>query len=199
MRILTVRKAFLVLMLVLISGCSPVQELINERPPATVKADSSRDVRARVDLALSEDSLVLAQQVLMEALRHGDTDRHLADLCSEVEAHLLAEALAAEEEEDFAKAGELYNRALNLYLALPLADAPVAMSRENLSAKLTKCADALMKRGLIAYRAGDLLSAVQTWKKIEIFLPDHNPSLLAIETAEQQIATLQKLAPVQAN
>lgn len=69
----------------------------------------------------------------------------------------------------------------------------VRLSRKELESKIEICAEKLMSKGLTAYRAGDLGSAIEVWKKIIAFHPQHQACNNAIKTAEMQRATLKKL------
>jgi acetyl-CoA carboxylase carboxyltransferase component len=52
-----------------------------------------------------------------------------------------------------------------------------------------------MNSGLAVYRAGDLEDAINIWKRIREFLPEHTASKVAISTAEKQLKNLEKLVP----
>ena len=200
MRVLILSQAILLLSCLLINGCSPLKERVDAKGvPVSVKSDPVAETRTRVESALRKDQPYKAKAELLKGRQEGITESSLQDQFVAVEAYLLNKAGTAEETQSFDRAGELYRMAMDVYPETTEVAAALALSRDEINAKLSLCADELMKRGLMSYRDGNLLAAVQTWKQISVFMPDHSPSAVAIETAEQQIANLEKLTPLQNN
>ena len=200
MRILIWGPSLLLFGCVLINGCVPLKPQDSQPSESvSVKPDPVMQIRARVESALSNDKPLTAQAELLKARQKGVAESSLQDVFVTVQAYLLKKAGTAEETQSFDRAGELYRAAMDVYPKTAEVAALLAVSGDEINAKLLICADELMKRGLMSYREGNLLAAVQDWKKIALFMPDHSPSMVAIETAEQQIANLEKLTPAQEN
>lgn len=194
-----VRTGLLLLMLIG-GGCSPVppsprQAAVPElAAPAQAPAESAdRRVRLQVEKFLAADELELAFKAVHEAKGAKIAETLLAELSVEVGNRLLSKAEQAGRTNHFELAGRLYRMALKVLPENPALQSDLALSRAEINGRLLQCADALMKKGLMAYRAGKLVAAVDTWKKIGQFYPDHPPSEVAIVTAEQQLKNLERL------
>lgn len=92
-----------------------------------------------------------------------------------------------------AHAGKLYRSALDNYPDSPATARKILLPPGSLHQNIEQCADVLMQQGLMHYRSGHLDDALHTWTKIGSFLPDHQPSLIAIETTRTQLQTLRQL------
>ena len=177
----------------LLSGCSSV----SNAPGSGKKVDGSKatqDVRKTIERRLAEGSLTKAHVALSEALREEATETSLADVYTEVENSLLRNAQRFGDEGRFDKAAKFYRMAMDTYPKSPQLRSSLVMTREDVEKKIDECADELMKSGLMAYRAGELVEAVSIWEKIALFSPDHSPSKVAIKTAKEQIKTLERLS-----
>ncbi len=198
MRVVTCFHYALLLLLLAISGCSstqldPLGKMATKiaRPAET----PAQQARQKIERFLAEGNLVQAQTEIL-ASRHKEVDEiSLADLHTEVGNQLLHKAEQTISASQFNKAGRLYRLALDIYPKDAQLQSTLILSRVEISARLEQCADELMKSGLMAYRAGELVTAVGIWKKIDPFYPNHSPSEIAITTAEQQLKNLEKLSP----
>jgi hypothetical protein len=147
--------------------------------------------RLRIERSLSENRLEEAQKQIIETRRQNITETSLADLYSEVITRLY---VLAEEQKTSGypeKAGRVLFLAKEIY---PSEDQTIELSLADIEKNIQDCADNLMKKGLIAYRAGELGRAITIWSGIESFLPNHTPSRIAQDTARQQLKSLQELS-----
>lgn len=200
MRILILLRIGLLLLILAISGCSSIDLGSLDSLPR-LKQEPSRSpeqtVRLQVERALNENRLIQAQLELHSAFQQGIGKNGLSDLAAKVSRQLLQVAEEATAAGDFETAGGHYRQVLEIYPVKTQQDTALPFSATEVNIKLEECADELMKHGLIAYRAGELVAAVDTWRRISSFHPDHGPSRVAISTAEQQLKALEKLAPGQ--
>ena len=194
MRLLTFASLGCLISTLLLSGCA----LVKHAPGPVVGAEKQTP-RQIIEQSLAEDSPEKAHAALRDALRGGATENSLAEVYTKVENRLLGEAGRAEGGSHFGAAGRFYRMALDLYPKSPQIRSTLVMTEEALQVKIDECADALMKRGLVAYRAGKLPEAVVLWEKITLFSPEYSPSKVAIQTAKQQIENLERLSPAKAN
>ena len=74
-------------------------------------------------------------------------------------------------------------------------DNPPDFSRADLKAAMDKASAALMEKGLVEYRQGNLEAAVAAWKSILAYDPSHAEAAKSIRTASTQIENLKKLPP----
>lgn len=199
MRII-VSNLFLLLMATVVGGCVPA---IQEEPslksavPVLAGTDQSavQKTRQRIEGLVNREAFAQAHRELLDARRQGLTETTLSEVYVKVESRLLQEARRAEIKNHFAQAGRFYRMALTAYPKQPGIQSGLQMSAAEIAAQIERCADELMKNGLVAYRGGELVAAVAIWKKVIEFHPEHSPSLVAIATAEQQLESLSKIAP----
>lgn len=200
MRVVTFINVLLLLMAIAIGGCAPVvhQEHSRDKEPTvlipSVKSPTL-DTRQNVESFLAQGNIVQAHRELLEARRRGAPETSSAETFIKVENLLLQEAEQAKREDRFDHAGRFYSMVLNAYPKQPEIQSGLIMSRDEIAAQVERCADELMKSGLIAYREGKLVDAIKIWQKINEFHPEYTPSQVAIATAEQQIENLEKIAP----
>lgn len=96
------------------------------------------------------------------------------------------------------EAGRRYAAAL-AHAGHPAARAkPPSFTKADLKAASDRAAAALMEKGLVEYRKGDLEAAVEQWRAILSFDPGHAEAVKSIQTATTQIENLKKLPPASA-
>ena len=69
----------------------------------------------------------------------------------------------------------------------------INLSEKKIEEHIEACSQELMEQGLVAYRSGQLEVAIDKWKKIILFVPNHSVALKAIETTETQLSNLKSL------
>lgn len=67
------------------------------------------------------------------------------------------------------------------------------ITREQLSGKVTFCAEQLLVQGMSAYREGRLEEAIATWERILVFSPGHEAALKSLRTSRIQLSNLRLL------
>jgi tetratricopeptide (TPR) repeat protein len=198
-------RAFLLIpaLLLAVSACGSLRMPAFLSPaPDTVPAPTAAPTE-------SQAALQGARQSARQNLAAGRYGTALEGLRRERESGTAEKALAAEylealngvldqaghdlERDEPALAGPQYQAALQAYPHSSALAAEASLSRQQVSAKLKECADRLMDRGLTAYRSGDLDKAIEIWKQIGVFCPDHQASMQALRTAEVQLANLRKI------
>ena len=200
MRVVTCLHCGLLLLALTISGCTSTRldSLGRIATKMTSPAETpAEQTRRKVEQFLAEGSLAEAQAEILAARSKKVAEISLADLHTEVENRLLQQAEQADSANQFDKAGQLYSLALEIYPGNAQVQSTLVLSRVEINTRIEQCADELMKSGLMAYRAGELIDAVGIWKKIATFYPNHSPSEIAITTAEQQLKNLEKFTPDQ--
>jgi tetratricopeptide (TPR) repeat protein len=199
MRVLTLLCAALLLTLPALCGCSPLSSkpstlsVTTDQSELTI-AQQVSDARLGIAVFLAADNPEQAGTELLDARRKSIAESHLGDLYTVVGNRLLQDAPQAVAAGRPDSAGRLYRMAREIYPEDRQRQATIVLSLAEIDEKLGQCADQLLKKGLIAYRSGDLAAAVEIWKKIGRFYPDHPPSQVAISTTEQQLRTLENLA-----
>ncbi len=198
MRVVTWLHYGLLLLALTICGCtsSRLDSLGKIATKITSPAETpAEQTRQKVERFLAKGSLPEAQAEILAARDKEVAELSLADLYTEVGNRLLQKAEQAGPARQFDKAGRLYSLALEIYPVNTQIQSTLALSRLEISTRIEQCVDELMKSGLMAYRAGELVDAVGIWKKIASFYPNHSPSEIAITTAEQQLKNLEKFTP----
>jgi tetratricopeptide (TPR) repeat protein len=96
-------------------------------------------------------------------------------------------------ENNLGQAGVLFRAVLN---SLPDSSdllLNVDLAPREIESRMNLCAEQLMEQGLIIYRAGRLNDAIEVWEKIMAFMPQHQASQNALQTAYVQLANLKKI------
>ena len=146
-----------------------INMLLEQQPPHVALATIHQMVENGVpESTLSSEYLKALQGVLKHAEK------------------LMAKGVYSEAGNSFKAALDLYPREAELIEMVPL-------SIEQIKARIDNCADQLMEDGLLAYRTGDLKTAIGTWEKILSFQPQHEASQKAIHTAALQLNNLKTL------
>ena len=146
--------------------------------------------RREIEIALSANDLELAQKHIYSSYQKQVAESSLADLSTTVINRLLVTAEGTKESEQTAEAGRKFMLAKQIY---PSDNAPIDLTLEDIDNNIQDCANKLMNDGLIAYRTGDLVDAINIWAKIDRFMPEHPPSHIARNTAREQLHNLKKL------
>jgi tetratricopeptide (TPR) repeat protein len=100
---------------------------------------------------------------------------------------------------DYPQAGLLFQKAQMTYPKSQLLIRQINLSEKKIEGYIGTCSQELMEQGLAAYRSGQLDIAIDEWKKIIRFVPNHSAALKAIETAETQLSNLNSLEHRQPN
>ena len=72
---------------------------------------------------------------------------------------------------------------------------PLPFTKAELQGNVETVSGALMEKGLVEYRKGDLESAIVIWKSILAYDPSHREALKSVQTATTQLENLKKLSP----
>ena len=68
-------------------------------------------------------------------------------------------------------------------------------TKTDLQAGIGKASDALMEKGLVEYRKGNLEAAIAVWKSILAYDPGHAEAARSVQTAATQLENLKKITP----
>ena len=200
MRIVATMNPVLLMAVLLLSGCSSIHfeslqgSLFSPAYWPGLSADrQTEDTRAEIERAVAGNDLEQAQKLLLDSRQKQINEEPLADLYTAVGNRLLDEAERIEVANRPDSAGMLFRMALEIYPSDRQLQTTFKLSRQEIEFHIEQCADSLMKAGMIAYRSGELVSAIKLWQEISRFHPDHRASRIAILTAEQQLENLEKL------
>ena len=152
------------------------------------------ECRQQINMALSQDNIEQAQKSLFESRRNDVPELLMGDLYTEVTNRLLQKAEQARETDSPEKAGRLFRLAHETYPIDTHLQSTIHMNLDEIDAGIDQCADRLMHNGLISYRAGELDNAIKIWQGIGRFHPNHPPSLVAVNTARQQLKRLEVIS-----
>jgi len=156
----------------------------SEKPPFDRKA---------IDVHLGKGEYREALQGLTQGARRGIPEKDLLPeylLCLN---GAIEKAQALLSESDPAQAGLLFRVVLDAYPRDSDIVASADLQPAELEGVLKVCADQLMDKGLVAYRAGNMGQAIDIWKQALIFYPTHQSCQMAIQTTYAQLANLQKI------
>lgn len=186
------------LLLVFLTACSvhrqsvaPVEAVSKE----TTTIDEAFKItnKNEVALLLEQQNYFSALSTIHQRVENGQAESSLSSEYLQAlqgvlqrAEELMAEGVLDEAASNFQAALECIPQEADLASKAPL-------SAANIKAKIDNCADQLMEDGLLAYRAGNLETAIGIWGKILTFQPQHEASQKAIHTASLQLTNLKTL------
>ena len=201
MRVVTIIKNLLPLFVLFICGCtSPNFASLDKTvfSPTywnkSMSEQQAKESRLQIEQSLTRENVEKAQKVILYSRQEDVSELLLADLYTEVTNRLLH---AAEQEKISgtpAKAGRYYRMAHEIYPVDSRLQSTISSSLDKIDSNIDQCAEKIMDNGLAAYREGDLNSAITIWQEISQFHPNHPPSLIATNTAMQQLKSLERLS-----
>ena len=201
MRVVTIIKNISALFILFICGCtSPYFSSLDKTvfSPAywnkSISEQQAKESRLQIEQSLTRENVENAQKVILYSRQEKVSELLLADLYTEVTNRLLQ---AAEQEKTTGKhdkAGRYYRMAQEIYPDDSRLQSTIIQSSNMIDSNIDQCANILMEKGLIAYRTGDLNSAITIWQEIAQFHPTHSSSLIASNTARQQLKRLEMLS-----
>ncbi len=171
-------------------GCSWLGPKPPPRPPS--RADRTYEAGAAAMRAGEyERALELFSAAWKEAPGH---DGVAADFPAALE-NLKAGGDEAFRQGNFEEAGLRWAAAAR-YAGHPAArGAPPGLARGDLKSSMDRASAALMEKGLVEYRKGNLGAAIASWKAILAYDPSHEEAAKSVRTATTQLENLKKLPP----
>ena len=97
------------------------------------------------------------------------------------------------ETENYGSAGSAFKGVLDSYPADVVLQQKVKWNRAQISERIEICSAKLMEKGLLEYRAGNLKSAVRTWRKLVSFNPEYEGAKKSLDTTLMQMKSLRGL------
>jgi hypothetical protein len=153
----------------------------------------TKESRRQIKQALLLSDYLQAQKHMVAAHRADVAEAQLKQFYPQIINPLLLSAEQAKERNFPTRAGRLFMLAKEVYPTTKQFNSTINLTEDAIDKQIEHCADELMRAGLNAYRSGALSIAVESWTEIDQFAPDHTPSQLAINTAKQQLQSLEKL------
>jgi len=93
------------------------------------------------------------------------------------------------------EAGRRWSAALRYSAILAEKGRQIPFARTELRAGIDRVSAALMEKGLVEYRKGNLESAIAIWKSILGYDPSHAEAARSVKTASTQLENLKKISP----
>ncbi len=106
----------------------------------------------------------------------------------------LAEADILMTDGHYAKAASLLQTVQKSYPQGPILQEQMAISPAQLQLKIDVCVEKLMEAGLLAYRSGELATAIKIWQQVFDVDPQHQAAQKAIQISRQQILKIKSLS-----
>ena len=191
-------QSIMTLMLLLsLSGCSQLGTLNFSRmfESAIGQSETTRiaDIRTETDHLLSQNKPVAALTVIRNGIDSGLPQEKMADSYVRTINSLMATADRMFLERSITKAGNSYSLALKNYPTHPALKKQIIRNQNEIHQQINTCAEQLLDTGLIAYRNGELQTAIDTWSQIREFHPTYKASQQAIQTTRIQLKNLQSI------
>ncbi|MDA8121166.1 MAG: hypothetical protein M0Z38_01215 [Deltaproteobacteria bacterium] len=93
------------------------------------------------------------------------------------------------------EAGRRWSAALRYSAILAEKGRQLPFARTELRSGIDRASAALMEKGLVEYRKGNLESAIAIWKSILAYDPSHAEAARSVKTASTQLENLKKISP----
>jgi tetratricopeptide (TPR) repeat protein len=182
-----IHRIFLGAILLLASSCAHPPQ-----PPDTGDARNSGSVK-QAKSYLSSGNYKKALDVYAAALdRHPDSEA-LLDAYTKALESIKEDADKAYENQDYAKAGEIYRTLLKCGFGKRPQLGELTFDDDYLTMRIGACSKMLIEHGIMKYRTGDLEQAIAIWKKILVFNPSDREAKTAIDRATVQLQNLKQM------
>jgi hypothetical protein len=149
--------------------------------------------RKAVNVLLEKDDFAEALLVIGRDIKRGVPEQEMAAEYLQVLNGAIAKGQSLLAENDPGQAGLLFRAVLDGYPKDASLAAGASLRPAELEAILKNCADKLMEKGIVSYRSGNLGQAIDIWNEVLVFCPQHQSCQKAIQTANTQLANLEKL------
>jgi len=147
--------------------------------------------RARSSMASGEYKEAIA--IYSAACDRNPGNEDLLDTYTEALETVRVTADRAYENQDFAKAGELYSTLSHSGFGQKPLQEELSFDADYLGKRIRACSKTLFELGIVKYRAGDLQNAIAIWKQVLVFDPADQEARTAIETAKIQLQNLKQI------
>ncbi len=181
---------FLIATAALGSSCVHAPQQPQQPPIEDVRASSALD---QAKVYLSSGNYKKALEIYAAACDDHPGDEELLDAYTEALESIKAEADKAYENQDHAKAGELYHTLVKSGFEKRKLQGEISFDNDYLATRIKACAKMLMELGIRKYRAGDLQQAIAIWKKILVFKPSDREAKTSIDRATGQLQNLKQI------
>ncbi len=191
-------QTIIILMVLLsVSGCSQLGTLNFNRmfESAIGRSETTRiaDIRTETDRLLTQNKADAALTVIGNGIDSGIPQEKLASSYIRSMNSLIERADRTFMQQNFTKAGNSYRLALKNYPTHPSLTHQIIRNQNDINQQIKSCADKLLDEGLIAYRNGELQTAIDTWSQIRQFHPSYKASQQAISTTRTQMKNLESI------
>jgi tetratricopeptide (TPR) repeat protein len=166
-----------------------------EKKPAVIVPKVT--INDEINLLLKQQNYHAALATAHQGIENGYPESALSSEYLQALLGVLRQAEESMRKGALDKAGSSFQAALNHYPRNEELTSLAPMSADQIKTKIDTCANQLMEDGLLAYRAGNLGTAIGIWEKILLFQPQHEASQKAIHTANLQLTNLKSLVKQQ--
>lgn len=157
------------------------------------KNDRNAADLGRARSAMASGAYKEAIDIYSAAYNRNPGNEDLLDTYTEALETVKVTADRAFENQDFAKAGELYSTLSHSGIGQKPLQGELSFDADYLDKRIRACAKMLIELGIVKYRAGDLEKAIAIWKKVLVFDPADQEARTAIETAKIQLQNLKQI------
>lgn len=161
--------------------------------PVEAPVEAPGPNRPQLRRLLNEQDYIGAMDFIRAEMRRGVKEQELAGEYPQAVNGGLVQARALMEQGDFSKAAFQLKTVRDSYPRSPELQKQIVASPDQITADIDLCTQNLMEAGLVAYRAGELATALGIWQKILAVDPQHRAAKNASQTTRQQLLKLETL------
>jgi hypothetical protein len=174
--------------MVLLTACVTQPHKSAELPGPPVQASTEA-----VDWLLSNKYYIDTIALIQKEIRKGVDEEILGKEYLQAANACLSRADTLIKDGHDSEAGLLLKIVQDSYPQSPKLQGQIAASPAQIKVKIDLCTDKLMAAGLLAYRSGELASAINIWQQVLAFDPHHQAAQNFLQTTQQQLAKLKAL------
>ena len=149
--------------------------------------------RSQIHRLLNEQDYAGAMELIQAEIRKGTNESRLSKEYLQASNGGLGQAKTLMQQGHYFRAAFLLKNLRATYPRTPELQQQVATTPTQLTADIALCTQNLMEAGLVAYRAGELSTALDIWQQILAVDPQHQAAKNASQTTQQQLLKLKTL------
>jgi tetratricopeptide (TPR) repeat protein len=173
---------------------SPPPEPAVAPPPTPVVAPADRAFASGA-AAMAEGNYERALEMFTAAWKESPGHAGVARDFSDALSGLKKSGDEAFRQGRLEEAGRRWSAAIRYLSNLAEKGKPLPFTKAELQAGIDKASDALMEKGLVEYRKGNIEAAIVIWKSILAYDPSHAEAARSVRTAATQLENLKKINP----
>lgn len=159
---------------------------------ATPASKSDAQTRQTVRLYLGEQQYTKALKLMSEETQQSVIERFSEEFMLAINGSI-DQAGSFMQNGQYSEAGMLLKTVMDNYPTDPVLQEKTTKTPEHIANDIYKCTEKMMASGLMAYRSGELSTAIDIWEQVLSIDPEHLAAQDSIQTTRIQLSRLKDL------